>query len=123
MRLLACVLLTVLMVSGATPARAEGATPARAEGVVADRLEVGGLTAEHEADPLGIDTATPRLGWQLASKVPGARQSAYEIVVSRGSARVWDSGKVRSTRSFDVEYAGPALESRTRYQWRVRAWD
>ena len=114
MRLLTCVLVTVLTISGATPARADAA---------AGSLQISGLTAEHEAEPLGLDTATPRLGWVLASRIPGARQSAYEVTVSRGSARVWDSGKVQSARSFDVEYAGPALQSRTRYSWRVRAWD
>ena len=35
---------------------------------------------------------------------------------------MWDSGQVASARRYDVAYAGPALQSRTRYYWRVKAW-
>src|SRR3569833_1945483 len=108
-----------LLVLGVAPAQAEGAT--RAGGV-----QAGGLTVEHQVDPLGVDEAKPRLGWTLSAHAPGARQSAYEVAVSTtrdGRADVWDSGEVRSPRSFDIDYAGPALRSRTRYFWRVRVWD
>ncbi|WP_443612975.1 glycoside hydrolase family 78 protein [Actinomadura madurae] len=84
------------------------------------------MTVEHQVDPLGVDDAKPRLGWTLSAHARGAGQSAYEVEVSTtrdGPADVWDSGKVRSSRSFDIEYAGPALRSRTRYFWRVRVWD
>ncbi|URM94014.1 glycoside hydrolase family 78 protein [Actinomadura madurae] len=105
---------------GAAPAQAAGATRA------AGGVQVGGLTVEHQVDPLGVGDAKPRLGWTLSAHARGAGQSAYEVEVSTtrdGPADVWDSGKVRSSRSFDIEYAGPALRSRTRYFWRVRVWD
>lgn len=89
-------------------------------------LSVTSLTVEHQVEPLGIDVAHPRLGWVLGTEAPGGKQAAYEIEVSStpgGSGDVWDSGKVASTTSYDVGYAGPALESRTRYYWRVRVWD
>ncbi|GAA3526344.1 family 78 glycoside hydrolase catalytic domain [Amycolatopsis ultiminotia] len=92
----------------------------------AGTLEPGGLTVEHQLTPLGVDEAKPRLGWTLGAQANGAGQSAYEIAVSTtpdGKAGVWDSGEVRSAQSFDVEYAGPPLQSRTRYFWRVRVWD
>jgi alpha-L-rhamnosidase len=95
-------------------------TPAKAANS-AGALGVGGLSVEHQTDPLGVDVARPRLGWTLTA---GA-QSAYEIAVSRtstGPADVWDSGRVNSAQSLDVDYAGPALASRTRYFWRVRVW-
>jgi alpha-L-rhamnosidase len=99
---------------------------ASAGAAVLGTLQVSGLSVEHQTDPLGVDVARPRLGWiPSASDQTGAKQSAYEIVVSKtptGSADVWDSGRVTSTQSFDVDYAGPALTSRTRYYWRVRAW-
>jgi len=109
--------------------------PASADTSVGDRtigsatssvLRVVGLKVEHEATPLGIDVARPRFGWKLGASAPGAQQSAYQIVLSTagdGAQEVWDSGKVLSSRSFDVEYDGPALESRTRYAWIVRVWD
>ena len=92
----------------------------------ASGLEAGRLTVEHQENPLGVDVAKPRLGWVLESGVPGAKQSAYQVQVSsgpNGAGNLWDSGRVSSTKSFDVEYGGADLRSRTRYYWRVRAWD
>ncbi|GLY93797.1 family 78 glycoside hydrolase catalytic domain [Actinoplanes sp. NBRC 103695] len=89
----------------------------------AQQAGVAGLSVEHRTDPLGVDIARPRLGWILSTR--GKPQSAYEIEVSKtrnGPADVWDSGRVVSAKSFDVDYAGPALASRTRYFWRVRVW-
>jgi alpha-L-rhamnosidase len=92
-------------------------------------LAVGGLTAEREASPLGVDAAAPRLGWQLESAARGTLQSAYQVQVSSsaaaladGDADVWDSGRVESRDSVLVPYGGPALEPATRYHWRVRVW-
>ena len=90
------------------------------------QLHATGLTTEHLADPLGVDTAMPRLSWIDNSDDNGASQSAYEIVVSTGGRRpgdVWDSGKVSSAQSYDVTYAGLPLRSQTRYFWTVRVWD
>ena len=92
----------------------------------ASGLRVGDLEVEHQATPLGIDVARPRFGWVLSAAAVSAEQSAYQIVVSAGgdgADEVWDSGKVTSSRSFDVQYDGPTLESRTRYSWKVRVWD
>ena len=88
------------------------------------------LTVERRRDPLGIDAARPRFGWQLLGDGPGARQAACQIQVidssqpgAGWSAPVWDSNRLESPASTYVAYAGPALESRRRYAWRVRAWD
>ncbi|WP_205474030.1 family 78 glycoside hydrolase catalytic domain [Nocardioides sp. SYSU D00038] len=117
--------------AGAPTAHGSPATdtpPAVAAGASASTagLTLGDLTVEHRANPLGIDADRPRFGWVLGSTAQGATQSAYQLQVSTtadGAGDVWDSGKVGSTRSFDVEYDGPALDSRTRYHWRVRVWD
>ena len=88
------------------------------------------LRCEELDNPLGIDTAQPRLSWQLADARTGARQSAYQIQVASsregllaGHADVWDSGRVASDRSVAVPYEGPALQPEHRYFWRVQAWD
>lgn len=89
-------------------------------------LRVTGLTVEHLADPLGIDTPHPALGWLLTSSRPGEAQSAFQIRVttaSHGGAVLWDSGRRTGSQSFDIAYAGASLNSRTRYYWRVRVWD
>ncbi|MEU6340912.1 family 78 glycoside hydrolase catalytic domain [Streptomyces sp. NPDC046977] len=118
---------------GATP----GAVGAPVHGLRQDRTSggtafvVSGLEVEHQVRPLGIDVPRPRLSWQVtegrgAAGRTDAGQTAYEIEVSTshgGRADVWDSGRVRSSRSFDVTYGGPGLASRARYYWRVRVWD
>ena len=109
----ALLLVVSLAVVGGNPAGAADAGVA---------VRVSGLTVEHRADPLGVDVARPLLGWIVA---PPVTPTAYRIEVSttrNGRADVWDSGRVASARSFDVEYGGPALASRTRYFWRVRVW-
>lgn len=91
-----------------------------------DALEVTRMTCEMSDSPLAVPTVVPRFGWQLSGD-NGAMQSAYQIEVfeNKGgkSTRVWDSHKVRSSKSQLVNYAGPALEPMTRYSWRVKVWD
>ncbi|SPE54256.1 Alpha-L-rhamnosidase [Verrucomicrobia bacterium] len=77
--------------------------------------EVTNLRCESRRNPLGIDVVKPRLSWQLSS----GWQTAYQIVVDGA----WDSGKVSSDQSSLVEYGGPPLASRARYEWKVRIWD
>ena len=93
-------------------------------------VKVDHLTTENADNPLGIGVAQPRLGWQLGSPDRDQRQTAYEIIVAsspsllaKSQGDVWDSGKVTSSQSSNVTYAGPALASRTRYYWKVRVWD
>jgi alpha-L-rhamnosidase len=91
---------------------------------------IGGLKTEYRYDPLGLDVAKPRFSWQMHLRTRGAGQSAYQIRValdadalSGAQSLVWDSGKIDSRQSIFVGYAGPALQSRTRYFWQVRVWD
>ena len=86
------------------------------------------LTCEGLTDPLAIDTATPRFGWQLRSGRRGDAQRSYRIEVASdslrllaGDADLWDSGWVRSKRSVGVAYEGLPLTARTQCWWRVTA--
>ncbi len=79
------------------------------------------------ATPLGIDDATPQLRWRLESTDRGVAQGSYRVVVATTAAKaaagtgdVWDSGTVTSAAQ-TIDYAGPALASRTRYFWSVKA--
>ena len=73
--------------------------------------------------PIGIES-TPNFSWKVKSDQRGYRQQAYEITVNEvGGATVWTSGKVTSSRQVGVRYEGPALKSRTRYEWHVVAYD
>lgn len=77
-------------------------------------VTVDNLRCESLKDPLGIDVAKPRLSWQLDS----GKQSAYQITTDNG----WDTGKVVSDQSIQVEYNGPALQAGQRVTWKVRTW-
>ncbi|MBP8240980.1 MAG: family 78 glycoside hydrolase catalytic domain [Thermoflexales bacterium] len=82
------------------------------------------LRCEYRDNLLGIDETRPRLAWQMRTRRRGARQSAYQIVAQDETGRaLWDSGKIASEQSSQVEYGGPTLRSRQRVTWRVRVWD
>lgn len=88
---------------------------------------VSGLETDAATEPLGIDDATPRFSWRTTGSQRGAAQSSYRVVVASTAARaaagqgdIWDSGEVTSSDPFAV-YGGPALASRTRYFFNVKA--
>ena len=88
------------------------------------------LHCEYRQNPLGIDVKQPRLSWRMTSKRPGARQTAYQLLVSSSpdllqsnQANLWNTGRITSDQSIHVAYAGPALRSRQRVYWRVIVWD
>jgi alpha-L-rhamnosidase len=87
-------------------------------------LAAVGLRCEYLTDPLGIDTAKPRLSWALESSDRNQVQTAYQIVASdpRGAV-LWDTGKVASAQQLHVPYTGAALTSGQRVSWTVRVWD
>lgn len=97
-----------------------------ADSGVINQVCVASLSCEYLENPVGIDIHSPRLGWKLVSERRGVMQQAYQVQVAHsenGDGPVWDSGKVLSGDSVGVGYAGPNLESRRRYFWRVRVWD
>jgi alpha-L-rhamnosidase len=57
------------------------------------------------------------------------RQAAYQVLVAttpellaKDRGDLWDSGKVVSDQSNQIEYAGKQLESRLDCHWKVRVW-
>ncbi|MGD2175997.1 MAG: alpha-L-rhamnosidase N-terminal domain-containing protein, partial [Candidatus Brocadiaceae bacterium] len=101
-------------------------TEARAEGP----QQPANLRCEYLRNPMGIETPRPRLSWWVSDDRRGAVQSAYRILVAsdpelleEGRGDVWDSGKVASDRSIQVEYDGPELRSRQCCWWKLRTWD
>lgn len=96
-------------------------------------LTPGRLRCEYRENPLGIDETKPRLSWWLESGNPAARserQTAYQLLVAssrealhKDQGDLWDSGKVLSDQTVNVEYAGKALPSRMECHWKVRTWD
>lgn len=75
------------------------------------------LRAEHLREAMGITTTQPRLSWTPPAGTMS--QGAYRITASNG----WDTGRLESAQHVLVPYSGPALQSRSRFEWRVRTWD
>ncbi|MDD4869613.1 MAG: family 78 glycoside hydrolase catalytic domain [Kiritimatiellae bacterium] len=105
------------------------------------------LRCEYLENPLGIDVEKPRLSWiiddcrlpnadlkseiiNLKSKMPrDIRQTAYQILVAssldllaKNSGDLWDSGKVESDKTSQIEYAGKLLQSRQQCYWKIKVW-
>lgn len=81
-------------------------------------------------EPLGLDTATPRLFWRLESPERGDHPTSYHVLVAsapdllRGDiGDYWDTGRTKAGAGPGLEYAGEPLESCARYFWKVRWWD
>ncbi len=92
----------------------------------AKNTSVTDLVCEYHTNPVGIDILKPRLSWKIASTETNVMQSAYEIKVTDQTAKgkvLWNSGKVSSDKSVNVEYGGPALNAMQRVYWQVRVWD
>ena len=91
------------------------------------------LTCEHLSNPLGIDRQFPRLAWKLdttATEVRGQSQTGWQIIVASELALltpnhcdIWNSGRIMSSNSVDIPFAGKPLSSHQRCYWRVRVWD
>ena len=91
------------------------------------------LRCEYRVNPLGIDSAQPRLSWVLAATSPNSRglnQTAYRVFVASSSAKLragagdlWDSGRMASDQSNQIVYAGRTLGSGSRAFWKVEVWD
>ncbi len=88
------------------------------------------LRCEYLQDPIGIDQAKPRLNWRVESDQRGQRQTAYRVLVASSMDQLaqeqgdlWDTGKVPSSRTIQIEYAGKPLNARQGCFWKVRVWD
>jgi len=83
------------------------------------------LRCDAAVEPLGVDSATPRLSWRLSS----GTQVAYQIRVAStretleaGIGDLWDSGRIASDDTTLIPYAGRPLVSSQQVHWRVWTW-
>jgi len=96
----------------------------------AKTLSIHETRVEYLKSPEGIDVMQPRFSWLLKGNGRNRSQSAYQIAVAssvekiaNGEADIWDSGKVNSSETNQIEYNGIPLESDTKYFWAVKVWD
>jgi len=91
-------------------------------------IEFVHLKTDRQITPLGFDNPTPEFSWILESSERGIVQSVFEILVSDDQKKLddgncWQSGKIEGNQTFGVLYSGKALQSFTRYFWKVRVWN
>jgi len=105
-------------------------TLASCTGAPAEGLRAVGLRCEYRHDPLGIDTDRPRLSWGLESTGRDQRQSAYRLIVASSEdilqsegGDLWDTGRLDSDRTINIEYGGFPLTSGQRCYWKIMLWD
>ncbi|MEP2026912.1 MAG: alpha-L-rhamnosidase C-terminal domain-containing protein [Reichenbachiella sp.] len=75
-----------------------------------------------------IVDAKPEFAWEVPNSA--SKQTAYQIIVAstrdliaENDGNVWDSGKVPSQQSINVEFEGKSLEEGSTYFWKVKTWD
>lgn len=89
------------------------------------------LTVELIREPstdVEIFDLKPEFGWTvpLGSKFQGAYQilvASNQKSIDTNNGDVWDSGRVASSQSTNVEYQGKPLEIGKSYYWKVRIWE
>lgn len=88
------------------------------------------LRVESLVQPIGLDETRPRLSWELEGSRRGAGQTAYQVqaassreLLITATADLWDTGKVGSTATLGIEYAGRVPAAAGEVWWRVRVWD
>ncbi len=93
-------------------------------------LKVEELKTEYLQNPEGIDVPVPRLSWILKGDGRNRYQSAYHILVASnaeklatGEGDIWDSAKINSNATNQIEFGGQDLKSKTKYFWKVKVWD
>src|SRR5437016_89380 len=93
-------------------------------------LQPADLKCEHLDLPRGLNTRQPRFTWALTGEGRNRRQTACRIVVgterdavAAGRGDLWDSGKVASSETILIPYAGRPLAPHALVHWSVQAWD
>jgi alpha-L-rhamnosidase len=88
------------------------------------------MLVEYAERPVAIGTRRPRFSWEVPLSGRNRRQTAYQILVATdkgllapGRADLWDSGRVESSQSVNVDYAGKNLRSNIDCWWCVQIWD
>ncbi|MCY1719023.1 family 78 glycoside hydrolase catalytic domain [Prolixibacteraceae bacterium Z1-6] len=89
-----------------------------------------GLTVEYIRDPRYTKIIDPKPEFSWIVPAEAVLQKGYQVLVASSKGKidvnigdVWDSGNVRSSQSFNMEYKGQPLKENTTYFWKVRIYD
>ncbi len=89
-------------------------------------VTVCNLMTERMKNPMSLDTAEPRLGWQIVSDKNNVMQTSYRIIVSSSREKalnlegdLWDN-TADGDQSQWIKYSGKDMRSNSRCFWRVK---
>ncbi|WP_461451545.1 family 78 glycoside hydrolase catalytic domain [Mucilaginibacter sp.] len=98
--------------------------------IFAQDLKVINLMCEYKPDPKGVESASPKLSWELQSDQRNTLQTSYHILVAdnkdaltKNVANMWDSKQVPSSASIQISYKGRPLLAAKTYYWKVMVSD
>jgi len=88
------------------------------------------LIVEFIRQPQNVEILDSQPEFSWAVPVKSVKQTGYQILVAttkqklnEQQADVWNSGKIESSNSTEIEYNAGHLSPNTRYFWKVRVWD
>lgn len=91
---------------------------------------ISNMRTEYFAEPLGLDTQSPRFTWEMESPRKGFLQESFRLMVAsspelleKGAPDIWTSGKVKSTDNRSFLKTEGILKPHSRYFWRVEVWE
>lgn len=93
--------------------------------MVSGETSIVSLKVQNAVNPIAVEDAHPAFSWQMLSDEVGQKQSAYQIIVIRKSdnKEVWNTRKVESGVSTQIQYQGVALQPEMKYEWNLTVWD
>ncbi|MGB4661178.1 MAG: alpha-L-rhamnosidase N-terminal domain-containing protein, partial [Mobilitalea sp.] len=90
------------------------------------------MTIQGEVDnyyeQLGIDKRNPSFSWKITGMELESEYTAYRLMIAKSMEQlIWeeylyDTGKVESKDHIGIQYSGEALDSVTKYCWKVVVW-
>ena len=98
--------------------------------IAQSQAQVYDLNCDGLHNPLGVESLVPHFSWKNTLTHNGQLQSAYELEVAsdslvlvKGKADLWHSGRIYSNEQIMVPYGGKQLSEKQLCFWRVRTWD
>ncbi len=91
-----------------------------------------GLTCELLSNPadVKIEDKTPEFSWEMVSNEPNKMQIAFLMLVAsskelleKDTADMWQTPKIYTNQSNNIEYFGKPLSPYTSYYWKVKIWN
>jgi alpha-L-rhamnosidase len=87
------------------------------------QVSIQSISVENQQNPIGIGVSNPRFSWKMASENRNETQSAYLLRIFQGKKQIWTTGKVASSASLFIPYAGDKLQSNVKYQVKLQVWN